>query len=69
LEQKSAKYRNQAGTEEDEVIIEEGTHSFEVDDDDEDEQEEQGTSTSKSPKKSVFDKWAEKFKDFLDNAE
>ena len=65
LEQKGARFQNKAGTEEKETMAEEGTHSFDT----EDEQEENISSTSKTSKKSVFDKWAEKFKDFLDNAE
>jgi len=67
LEQKNAKFQNQAGTVEQEVIVEEGTHSFHTED--ENEEDEPTSTKSKAAKKSVFDKWAEKFKDFLDNAE
>ena len=70
LEQGSSRYQEEVILSKD-TSEEELTHDFEDDDHEyEDSQEENEEPTSnRVAKKSIFDKWAEKFKDFLDNAE
>lgn len=75
LEQKNAKFQEQVRFTEPEKVNEDLTPTSEKfktensDLEDDYEEEEIQDSSARAAKKSIFDKWAEKFKDFLDNAE
>ena len=64
LEQKNTRYQQQANLKEPEPVENDAEENAS-----EGNEEEQARPISKAPKKTIFDKWAEKFKDFLDNAE
>ncbi|MCJ7758362.1 MAG: cell division protein FtsA [Gillisia sp.] len=64
LEKKDARFQEQVILKEPEEPIDKGISETGADAD-----EKKPTDITKPTKKSIFDKWAEKFKDFLDNAE
>jgi len=64
LEQKDARFQEQVILKEPEMPEDKSVSETEADAD-----KETPTNIHKPTKKSIFDKWAEKFKDFLDNAE
>ena len=74
LEQKNAKFQEQVRFTEPEKTNEDLTPTSEKfknenSDEEYEEEDEMPESSARAAKKSIFDKWAEKFKDFLDNAE
>ncbi len=73
LEQKNAKFQEQVRFTDTETKNKDLTPTSEKfkseNSEDEYEEDEMPQSSARAAKKSIFDKWAEKFKDFLDNAE
>ena len=69
LEKGNNKYQEEVVLSKNQMVEDEVDEQNHDEDDDEYDTYREEPSSNKVARKSIFDKWAEKFKDFLDNAE